>query len=102
MTWKTEISLQNNTDDDVLCRIPKGQVFENKRIGSGIQNMAAAREYRLIVPSQSQLTVEIDVCCMNRRLSPPSGVSGNVSIFKIDRPFATQDELWALMSNPQL
>lgn len=100
MSWITEIVLKNNTDDDVLCMIPKGQIFENKKIGSGLQNMAAAREYRLIIPAQSRLSVDIEVCCINRRLSPPSGVPGNVTIFQIDRPFNTQDELWALMNTP--
>lgn len=102
MSWKTVIALKNNTDNDVLCVIPPGQVFENKKSGSGIQNMAATREYKLVIPAQSRLTVEIDVCCMNRKLSPPSGVPGNVTIFKIDRPYSTQNELWTLMSNPKL
>lgn len=56
MSWKTEVSLKNNTADDVLCVIPQGQVFENKKIGTGIQNMAAAREYRLIIPANSRIT----------------------------------------------
>jgi len=101
MSWTTDISLKNNTADDVLCVIPQGQVFENKKIGSGIQNMAAAREYKLIIPANSRLTAEIEVCCINSRLQAPSGVPGNISIFKIDRPFSTQEELWKLMNSPQ-
>lgn len=100
MSWKTEISLMNNTTNDVLCVIPQGQVFENKKIGTGIQNMAAAREYRLIIPANSRITVEIDVYCINKQLAPPSSVLGNVSIFKIDRPFSDQQGLWALMNIP--
>jgi hypothetical protein len=101
MSWKTEVSLKNNTADDVLCVIPQGQVFENKKIGTGIQNMAVAREYRLIIPANSRITVEIEVACMNSRLSPPSGAPGNVTIFKIDKTFTDQHALWSMMNRPQ-
>lgn len=101
MSWKTEISLRNNKPDDVLCVIPKGQVFENKKIGTSIQNVAAVREYRLIIPASSRLVVEIDVLCINRSFSPPQGQPGNVSIYKLFDDFADQNDLWnKLASNP--
>jgi hypothetical protein len=102
MSWKTEISLRNNREEDVMCVIPKGQVFENKTIGSHIQNVVASREYRLIVPADSRITVEIDVLCINRTFSPPRGMPGNITLFRIDKEFATQDDLWTVMSNPIL
>lgn len=100
MSYRVEISLKNNLDEDVLCIIPKGQVFENKKVGSGFQNVAASREYRLIIPAKSSIKVEIEAYCINRSLSPPSGNFGNITIFKIDKPFNSQDELWDLMRNP--
>jgi hypothetical protein len=100
MSWQTEISMKNNSDDDVMCVIPKGQVFENKNVGSQVQNVAASREYRLIVPGKSRIRVEIEVYCINRAFSSPRGGPGNVTIFRIDRPFATQDELWRIMGAP--
>lgn len=100
MSWQTEISLKNNSYEDVLCIIPKGQIFEHKKIGSGIQNVAAGREYRLIVPAKSQLTVEIKVYCINRSFSSPAGRPGNVTIFRIDKPFSSQEELWSIMGSP--
>ena len=102
MSWITEVALKNNSDDDVLCVIPKGQVFENKDIGTGIQNVAAEREYRLIIPAKSRLTVEISVLCINRSFSSPSGKAGNVTIFKIDQPFKDQHELWKIMGMPSV
>lgn len=101
MSFKIEISLGNNSPDDVLCVIPQGHIFENKEVGTGHQNVAAAREYRLILPAGSKLSVDIDALCINQSYSPPSGV-GNVSVFKIDQPFASQDELWKIMGNPAL
>jgi hypothetical protein len=58
MSWKTEISLNNTSEDDVLCVVPQGQVFENKRIGTQVQNVASAREYRLIIPAKVHMTVD--------------------------------------------
>jgi hypothetical protein len=102
MSWRTEISLKNNTNDDQLFVIPKGQVFENKKINTGLQNVAAAREYRLIIPANSRLVVEVQVYCVNEKLSSPHGFIGNITVFKIDKPFKTQDELWGIMSIPSV
>lgn len=100
MSWQTQISLKNNSNHDVLCVIPKGQVFENKEVGSGIQNVAAGREYRLILPAKSKLKVEIEVYCVNRSFSSPSGRPGNVTVFQIDQPFSSQEELWDITGAP--
>jgi hypothetical protein len=97
VSWTTAITLTNKRPEDVLCTIPKGLVFENKTIGTTVQNVAASREYKLIIPAGSTMRVTIDVYCINRPFSPPSGQSGRITIFKIDRPFADQDELWAIM-----
>jgi len=94
MSWKTDISLRNNKDEDVICVIPKGQIFENKKVGTSVQNVAAAREYRLIIPASSRITVEIDVLCINRSFSPPSGLAGSISIYKVAVNFSDQQELW--------
>jgi hypothetical protein len=100
MSWKTEITLTNNRNEDVLCLIPKGLIFENKRIGTSVQNVAASRDYQLVIPALSTLKVDVEVLCINRSFSPPNGQLANVTIFKIDRPFKTQDELWQALSTP--
>lgn len=99
MSWRTEITLRNNRAEDTLCVIPKGTVFENKDVGSMVQNVAASREYRLIVPAGTRLKAEIEVDCINRSYNPPGGGKpGNITVFKIDRPYSTQEELWDIMS----
>lgn len=102
MSWTVDVTIRNDDDSDVLCVIPKGQVFEHQRPGSGRQNVASSREYRLIVPGRSRITAEIDVLCINRSLSPPDGLPGNISIFKVPDHFATQDDLWRLVATPVL
>ena len=97
MPWKTEISLKNNTDRGCKIKIPKGQVFENKTIGTGKQNVAASKNYEFFLPPKSTLKVEIDVFCINRRLSSPSGFY-NITQFKINKEFENQDQLWDLMN----
>jgi hypothetical protein len=101
MAWKTEISIRNNKPEDVLCVIPKGQIFENKKVGTSVQNVAAAREYRLIIPASSKIVVEIDVFCINRTFAAPKGLPGAVSIYQINLPFGSQQQLWdALAVHP--
>ena len=100
MSWTTEISMRNNRDEDILCVIPQGLVFENKNVGSQVQNVAASREYRLIIPAESKMTVEIQVDCINRAFSAPNGQAGSVTVFVIDQPFSDQDELWRIMGAP--
>jgi hypothetical protein len=97
MSWQTEISLKNNSNNDVLFVIPKGQVFENKIVGSGKQNVASVREYKLIIPAHSRLTVEVEVFCINRSFSSPNGTQGAITVFNIDQPFSNQEELWRIM-----
>jgi len=97
MSWNTEISLKNNSEKDVLCIIPKGQVFENKTVGSRIQSVVSSREYKLIIPKNSKLTVEIEVLCINQTFKSPICKPGNVTIFRIDQPFSSQTELWEIM-----
>lgn len=101
MSYKVTITLANNTDDDVVCVVPEGHIFENKKIGTGRQNVAAKREYPIIIHGNSSITVEIETECINQTYSPPRG-PGNVSIYKIDRPFTSQHSLWQVMANPSI
>jgi len=98
MSYKVTINLRNDSTEDILCVIPKGQVFENKQVGTGYQNLAVVRDYRLIIPSGSRISAELDAFCVNRSLSSPSGGKGNITIFQIDKPFNSQQDLWQLMS----
>jgi hypothetical protein len=97
MNCKTEISLKNNTDRECKIKIPKGQIFENKTIGTGKQNVAAQKDYEFRLPPKSTLKVEIDVLCINQRLSMPSGFY-NITQFRINKEFENQDQLWDLMN----
>jgi hypothetical protein len=102
MSWKTEIYLKNNSDRNIKMKIPKGQIFENKKVGSGIQNVAASREYDLIIPANSRIAVEIEVFCINRHLSAPNGQQGNLTIYKIAHNFNNQNDLWDSLNRPKI
>jgi len=96
MSWTIEIKLKNNLSKDFEIKVPKGQIFENKKIGTGLQNVASAHDYVFKIPANSSITVDIEVYCINQHLSPPLG-NYNVTFFKIDKNFNDQNELWALM-----
>lgn len=101
MSIKVEIKLRNDTSDDVLCTIPKGHIFENKKLGIKLQNVAAARDYQLIIPAKSRINAEIECLCINRYLGSPTGEAGNITIFKIDQPFESQQQLWNIIATPR-
>jgi hypothetical protein len=55
MPWKIGMTLKNPLDRDFNCTIRKGQVFENEKIGTGYQNVAAAKDYSFLIPANSTL-----------------------------------------------
>ena len=96
MSWTIEIRLKNEDNEEHLLKIPKGHIFEKKSIGSGIQNVAAIKDYSVILPAQASITIDIEVLCINQRLSPPSG-NYNLTCFKINQQFNDQEHLWSIM-----
>ncbi len=98
MCFKVTVTLRNDEAEDVVCVIPRGQVFENKKVGTGLQNLAVARDYRLVIPAGCRITAELQAFCVNQSLRPPGGALGNITVFKIDAPFEDQDDLWRVIS----
>jgi len=96
MFWTIEIKLKNEDNEQHRLTIPKGHVFEKKSIGTGIQNVAAAHDYPVVLPPRSEIAMVIEVFCINQHLSPPSG-SYNLTCFKISKSFANQQDLWSIM-----
>jgi len=100
--YKATLTLRNDTDEDVMCFVPKGQVFENKNVETQKQNLAAARDYRVIVPARSRLTLELDALCTNQTMSAPNGSPGRATVFRIAGAFDLQQDLWNIMSSAGL
>ena len=100
--FKVTLTLRNDTDEDVMCFVPKGQVFENRNVGTQRQNLAAARDYRVIIPGRSRMTLELDALCTNRTMSSPNGSPGRTTVFRIAGTFESQQDLWNIMSSAGL
>jgi hypothetical protein len=100
--YKVTLTLRNDTDEDVMCFVPKGQVFENKNVGTQRQNLAAARDYRVIIPGRSRLTLELDALCTNRTMGGPNGSPRRTTVFRIAGAFESQEDLWNIMSSAGL
>lgn len=98
MSWTVEISVKNTTSYKFPFQIKKGQIFENKQIGTGYQNVAAVQDYNFEIAANSKQTVTIEVLCINQHLKPPSG-NLNLTGFQISSAFLSQQELWDLMNN---
>jgi len=98
MAWNTEITIQNTSDSRLRCKVKKGQVFENKKIGTGLQNVAAAKDYIFDLPPNSTQVVQIEVFCINQKLMPPEGLL-NITNFTVDKNFYSQQNLWSIMNN---
>lgn len=72
------------------------QVFENKQIGTGFQNVAAIQDYNFEIPSNTKQTVTIEVLCINQKQKPPFG-SLNLTNLQVAGNFTDQQSLWNLM-----
>lgn len=97
MSWTVEISIKNTSSSKLPCRIKKGQVFENKKVGTGFQNVAAVKDYIFDIPPNTTHKVHIEVLCINQRLAAPQGFL-NVTSFAVSKNFSSQDELWNIMN----
>ena len=97
MPWITDITVKNNTGTNFRCKIKKGQIFENKKVGTGLQNVAAARDYVFDVPPNSTSVVQIEVLCINQKLRPPSGFL-NLTNYMVAKDFQSQQDLWNIMN----
>jgi hypothetical protein len=97
MSWTAQITIQNKSNTRFRYKIKKGQVFENKRTGTGLQNVVAIKDYVFEIQPNATETVLIEVLCLNEKLKPPSG-NYNLTNFMVDKDFQTQQDLWAIMS----
>jgi hypothetical protein len=93
--YQAVLTLENRTAAALEFTVPKGQVFENRELGSGRQNLAAAREQTTRLEPQGECEFRVDALCMNRNLSGPNGSLGNLTVLKLrDDSFSDQTELW--------
>ena len=96
MSWTAEIILANKTGAEVKVQVRKGQVFSNKKVGTGYQNVAASRDYTFSLPPYTKQMETIEVLCINEKLKPPTGFL-NVSPYRINKDFLSQQDLWEIM-----
>jgi len=97
MSWTAEIVLLNKTSVSVMVRVRKGQIFSNKKIGTGYQNVAAIKDYTFTLPPYASAAENIEVLCINPKLKPPTGFL-NLTPYMINKDFLTQQDLWAIMN----
>lgn len=88
------IELKNETNEKKQVVIPKGQVFENKNIGSGFQNIVNAEGSAQILEPQQQVRIRLPGHCLNRKLTPPVGQEANVTPLKVNFEFDDQNTVW--------
>jgi hypothetical protein len=90
------LKLENLTDVPIEARIPKGQIFENKRPNERVQNLAARQEVPSIeLPPHRVVELTIDALCVNKHWRPPNGGTGNLTVFRIrGGAFMGQNDLW--------
>lgn len=94
------IDLLNPRDEEVPVVLPAGSIFE---VPSSLreQNVALIKQYRFVLPPRSQLRVEVDGVCLNRRRDPPLARAGRFTPFRYDSSTLDQDEVWRRVSAPR-
>lgn len=91
--------MKNETDKRIEIVIPKGQVFENKNIGSGFQNIINAEDSTQVVEPQEQVRIRLPGHCLNRELDPPNGQDANATPLKVQFEFNDQNTVWDNVDN---
>ena len=91
---KVFLKIKNLTDNPIICRIPKGQVIENKDFTDESQNLAIS-EFHDEVYIDDIWEDTLDAYCLNQSKKVPRGQVGNMAIYQVkDKRFSSGDELW--------
>ena len=98
MVIEVGIELVNERDEDVVIDIPVGSIFEVGTLRD--QNVATSQPYRFTIPPRSRLITQVRGVCLNRDLSPPAQVPGQLTPFRFDADEIDQNTVWEAISNP--
>jgi hypothetical protein len=80
--YRLDVTLRNETADDVEIVIPRGTVFEGMQIGGNpMQNLRVVRDYRVVLGPQIEITLYMDGQCINPSLPPPRNWPMRPSVF---------------------
>lgn len=91
---KVFLRIKNLTDNPLVCKIPKGQVIENKDFSDISQNLAISESHdEIYIDDVWEDT--LDAYCLNQSKKVPRGQLGNIAIYQVkDKRFSSGDELW--------
>lgn len=91
---KVFLKIKNLTDNPIICRIPKGQVVENKDFSDESQNLAIS-DFHDEIYIDDMWENTLGAYCLNQSKKVPRGQLGNMAIYQVkDKRFSSGDELW--------
>jgi len=89
-----KMEFRNATSETLSLKIPKGQVFENAARHQRVQNLVVSESVTVTCPPGSSHSLVIPAYCLNKDLSAPAGLAGNITPLKVKFTFNSQDSVW--------
>lgn len=94
MSFKVAITLENPRAQRIEVTIPRGMLFEAQDPRHHVQNLVVSKDYQLVVPPRSSVTVQIECFCANQSFAPPRNTAMNVTPFFTKGALRSQQETW--------
>lgn len=92
------LKLENRHTHKLKCIIPKGQIFENRKVTTKTQNIVTSERYEIELDIGEVKYYDIETFCLNQTLDPPNYTDGRITIYEIiNKNYMTQDDLWRII-----
>ena len=94
MPYRLRMVLQNTRHTRQVI-VHKGTVFEVMDAFSKVQNLVAAHDTTVLLPSGQATAVDIDTWCLNETLRPPRDTEMRPTVLTTIGTYADQEDVWA-------
>ncbi len=89
-----DLLLENNTNQQVTVKVPKGYLFEVIDPKAAVQNLVTQGETRVTMNANSTMSLTLQTLCANHRFASPRNHPMRPTIYRMENPKSTQNEVW--------
>jgi hypothetical protein len=86
MSYRLQLRVTNPASEPVQTIVRRGTVFEVQDPFSGVQNLAASRDFPITAPPGQTTVIEIYGNCLNKRLAAPKNTPMRITSLVVVGP----------------
>lgn len=97
------IQLTNNTSQEVVVNIPKGQMIEAER--DNVQNVVVKEDKQVVLQPYESKTIRVPALCAAHHRSDPDRSIGRITPYILDAPYnayKSQQSVWNYIEEPAI